>query len=69
MEYWGEEVLAEIGNMIGSYVRVEEVLGIKDSSAQPRILITMKEGNPFPYFITLNTENGVWKQPIEVWEG
>ena len=60
--------MTEIENTIGSYVRPEEVLNNKDSSSHPRILINMKEGNPCPDFITLSTENGVWKQPIEVWE-
>lgn len=59
----------EIGNTIGSFVRAEEVLNTKDSSSHPRILVNMKEGNPCPDFITISIVHGVWKQPIEVWEG
>lgn len=68
-EYWEEKVLAQIGNTIGDYVSSKMVLNKKDSSSHPRILILLKEGNPCPDYINLSTENGVWKQQIETWEG
>ena len=61
-EYWAEEALKEIGNTIGSFVKVEEVLNMMDSSSHPRILINMKEANPCPNFITISIVHGVRKQ-------
>ena len=61
--------MAHIGNMIGTFIKVEEVLNLIDSSSHPRVLLNMEEGNLVPDYVTLSIDKGVWKQTIDVWEG
>ncbi|GLJ45757.1 hypothetical protein SUGI_0962890 [Cryptomeria japonica] len=67
-EYWNEETFAQIGNKLGTFIKVDEAITSNDYNMYARICIYWQDTHPLPRMVELKTGEGVWKQMLEVRE-
>ncbi|GLJ16930.1 hypothetical protein SUGI_0292330 [Cryptomeria japonica] len=64
IEYWGDSCLEKIGQTLGTLLEIDEGIIENDSYIYARMKIAVVE--QIPPLLTLRTDNGIWKQGIEV---
>ncbi|GLJ17529.1 hypothetical protein SUGI_0304830 [Cryptomeria japonica] len=64
IEYWGDSYLDKIGRTLGTFLEIDEGIIENDSYIYARMKIVVVEH--IPPLINLRTDNGIWKQGIEI---
>ncbi|GLJ40042.1 hypothetical protein SUGI_0819650 [Cryptomeria japonica] len=64
IEYWGDSSLEKIGRTLGTLLEIDEEIIENDSYIYARMKIAAVE--QIPFIINLRTDNGLWKQGIEI---
>lgn len=67
-EYQNMKTLQQIGNRLGTFVKVDEVIESKDYSMYARLCILWQAEHPLPKIVELRTDEGVWKHSVDVEE-
>ena len=65
MEYWTEEILTDIGNTLGNFVKVSEQIRKRRSTSYARICIYLDISQDIPDEIDLTWEDEDWFQAID----
>jgi hypothetical protein len=64
-EFWLEEILAGIGNTIGSYVKASEATKQRRYTAYARICVYLNISKPLPGAIILDYQDEEWSQTLD----
>ena len=64
-EFWNEEVLFDIGNTLGNYIKIAEITRQKRYKAFTRICVYMNVSCVIPESITLSYEDFEWIQTLD----
>jgi hypothetical protein len=64
-EFWLEEILAGIGNTIGSYVKASEATKQRRYTAYARICVYLNISKPLPGTIILDYQDEEWPQTLD----
>jgi hypothetical protein len=64
-EFWLEEILMGIGNMVGQYVKTSEATRLRKYTSYARICIYMDISKALPGSITLEYQDDDWSQTID----
>jgi len=64
-EYWLPEILEDIGNTLGSFVKISEQTKLSRYTSYARICVYMNISNDLPEAINLSWEDEAWTQPLD----